>query len=529
MRTYIYVIDKDGNPLSPTYRQRKVRKLLKEKKARIFKYNPFTIQLLYEPKTHVVNTYICGNDPGRKNIGLSVINNYGEETYSAHITTRNEAIPSLMKERSVHRRDSRNGERKVRQRQAKRNNTTFIGDENLSQKDIPIQERILPKCNEPIKIKYIKNTEAKFHNRKKSEGWLTPTANQLLQTHINAVEQLLEILPITDFVLEINKFDFERLKNPNINPWKYGNGPLKGITLEELISEEQNHHCLLCKNSIEHYHHIIPQYKNGSDTVANMVGLCEKHHHQVHTNKKIEKCIKDKKEGLEKQFGSLSILNQIFKPFIHYLIDKFGVNHVFFTDGKATAQFRRNYNIQKTHEKDAYCIACSIINNPKIDCNCKTFEIKQFRKHNRQKNIARIDRKYYQIETETITKTFKNGKTVKKTKIKSKKLVATNRHKRCNQKNDSLRQYYMKLRQQYDKKTAKKIISELVVEKGHSKYRNPNTIMPGAVFIYKGKHYVLAGTCCQGKYFLAVGYGRQNFNVQKCKIVQKNKGLVYLY
>ncbi|HBG38937.1 RRXRR domain-containing protein [Clostridium tyrobutyricum] len=44
----VYVLNKDGKPLMPTNRCAKVRVLLKEKKAKIVKSKPFTIQLLYE-------------------------------------------------------------------------------------------------------------------------------------------------------------------------------------------------------------------------------------------------------------------------------------------------------------------------------------------------------------------------------------------------------------------------------------------------------------------------------------------------
>lgn len=53
--------------------------------------------------------------------------------------------------------------------------------------------------------------------------------------------------------------------------------------------------------------------------------------------------------------------------------------------------------------------------------------------------------------------------------------------------------------------------------------------MPGAVFIYEGKHYVLSGNSHYGQYYMAIGCGAKTFPAKKCKIVQKNKGLVYLY
>lgn len=45
---YIYVLDKHGQPLMPTSRCGKVRKLLKQHKAKVTQRCPFTIQLLYK-------------------------------------------------------------------------------------------------------------------------------------------------------------------------------------------------------------------------------------------------------------------------------------------------------------------------------------------------------------------------------------------------------------------------------------------------------------------------------------------------
>lgn len=42
----VYVLDSSGSPLKPTARNAKVRLLLKEKKAVIVKYKPFTIRLV---------------------------------------------------------------------------------------------------------------------------------------------------------------------------------------------------------------------------------------------------------------------------------------------------------------------------------------------------------------------------------------------------------------------------------------------------------------------------------------------------
>ena len=46
----VYVLDIDGQPLMPTTRFGKVRRLLRDKKAKVVKRCPFTIKLLYEPE-----------------------------------------------------------------------------------------------------------------------------------------------------------------------------------------------------------------------------------------------------------------------------------------------------------------------------------------------------------------------------------------------------------------------------------------------------------------------------------------------
>lgn len=70
---FVYVISKDGQPLMPTQRFGKVRRLLKENKAKVIKRCPFTIQLLYETETDVVQEVVLGQDTGSKHIGTACL------------------------------------------------------------------------------------------------------------------------------------------------------------------------------------------------------------------------------------------------------------------------------------------------------------------------------------------------------------------------------------------------------------------------------------------------------------------------
>ena len=56
----VYVISIDGKPLMPTNRHGKVRRLLRDKKAKVVKKTPFTIQLLYRTKTEEVQDITLG-------------------------------------------------------------------------------------------------------------------------------------------------------------------------------------------------------------------------------------------------------------------------------------------------------------------------------------------------------------------------------------------------------------------------------------------------------------------------------------
>ena len=47
----VYVLNKNGKPLMPTERHGKVRRMLKEGKAKVVKAKPFTIHLAYETTT----------------------------------------------------------------------------------------------------------------------------------------------------------------------------------------------------------------------------------------------------------------------------------------------------------------------------------------------------------------------------------------------------------------------------------------------------------------------------------------------
>ena len=108
----VYVLDMEGQPLMPTKNGGKVRHLLKQKKAKIVKREPFTIQLLYET-THYTQPITIGVDTGVKYIGISA-STEKEELLVVEVRPRSKEIKENLSKRRENRRTRRG--RKTRYR-----------------------------------------------------------------------------------------------------------------------------------------------------------------------------------------------------------------------------------------------------------------------------------------------------------------------------------------------------------------------------------------------------------------------------
>lgn len=64
----VYIISQDGKPLMPTDRHGKVRRLLRDGKAKVVKRTPFTIKLLYKTENEITQPITLGVDAGSKMI-----------------------------------------------------------------------------------------------------------------------------------------------------------------------------------------------------------------------------------------------------------------------------------------------------------------------------------------------------------------------------------------------------------------------------------------------------------------------------
>lgn len=113
----VYVLDINGQPLMPTTRHGKVRKLLNSHLAKVVKRCPFTIQLLYQ-STKETQPVSLGVDAGSRHIGLAATTEQ-KVVYQEELVPRNDVVKLLSARRAL--RSSRRS-RKTRYRKPRFNN-----------------------------------------------------------------------------------------------------------------------------------------------------------------------------------------------------------------------------------------------------------------------------------------------------------------------------------------------------------------------------------------------------------------------
>ena len=487
MDTYVYVQASDGTPMMPTKRKHHIQKLLKRGKAVVVEHVPFVVRLKYKsPKT--VQPLYGGTDPGRTNLGDSVMTSDGTVVYKDHVETRNKEVAKLMAGRRGFRQASRRGERLARKRLARRLGTTMKR----------LMERKLPGYGEGVvKVKDIINTEARFNNRRRPAGWVTPTVRQLVQTHVNMIRRIRKILPVDTWTLEINKFAFMKLDDGSVVGVDFQNGKFRGYKNEDdYIFHLQDGKCLCCgKDKIDHYHHIVPRSRGGSDRWYNKAGLCDECHSRIHKGE-----ISLAATGEKKRYAGTSVLNQAV-PYIAKALKE--MLPAFDTcTGKDTHDIRELFCIRKDHASDAACIAAYGAPVSKLLDGVHTYEVRQFRRHDRALIKSQRERTYYMEDPVT-------GKL---------KAVAKNRKPRFEQPGSSLA----------DLGLTRQEISRLNVKKSVRYYNDPDRLMPGAEFFYDGERHIMTGQLTKGKYFRTAGHGTRNYPAANCRIRKENRGLVYI-
>ncbi|CAI3252577.1 HNH endonuclease [Enterococcus cecorum] len=315
---------------------RKARLLLKEGKAKIYQYNPFTIQLCYATGEYMQECHI-GIDTGSEHIGIAVTSEE-KVLFKGEVELRQDVKSNLDTRRS-YRRDRRN--RKTRYR------------------------------------------KARFLNRKKKESWLPPSIENRVNHTFKWINKLIALLPNPKLHIEVGKFDVAKMINPDIQGVDYQHGQTYGFyDMRYFVFARDNYTCQCCgksKGKILQTHHIIYRSNGGSNRADNLITVCTDCHTYENHQKGGILYQWQEKHKKTKQYKEPSFMNvlrkRIFKKYPNAVI----------TYGSETTPKRKELGLEKMHYNDAIIISgiSTIKENPN-----EWLLIKQFRKKKRSLHEA---------------------------------------------------------------------------------------------------------------------------------------------
>lgn len=335
---------------------KKARELLKANKAKITKYNPFTIQLLYATGETFQDVNV-GVDTGAKYIGLA-ITSQDKVVAKGEIELRDD-IHKNMETRKALRNTRRS--RKTRYRQAR------------------------------------------FLNRKRKEGWLPPTVKSKLDATFMWTDRFCGLVPNPKLSIEVGKFDVVKMINPDIQGRDYQNGDSKGYyDVRYFVFARDGYTCQVCKkkNQILHTHHIVYKSHGGTDRADNLITVCSDCHtagnHKeggvlyrwMQTGKKV------------KQYKEATFMNIVRKQ----TFQRYPNARIIY--GSETSPKRKELRLDKTHYNDAIAISGIEYIGENSD---SYFYYKQFRKKKRSLHESKPRRwkKFKNVNAERSNKNVK--------------------------------------------------------------------------------------------------------------------------
>ena len=317
--TTVAVLSTSGKKLMPTNSYR-ARKLLKSKRAVIYKHRPiFTIKLVdrIDGYTQTIE-YKC--DTGYQNIGISICSDTKEFV--------NEQRDLLKDETERH-----NNRRKYRRTRRNR-------------------------------LRYRK---ARWNNRKGmiSKDGFAPSIRNKRDVHIRLYEEYYKVFPITKVVFEMGQFDTQVLKAveaglPVPEGMDYQQGEQYGYaTLREAVFARDNYTCICCgKSAIKDgvklkIHHIGYLSGDRSNRMENLSSVCENCH--TPTNHKPGGKLYNLKSRL-RSFKGATFMTMVRYSMVNQLKAATPDVTIKVTYGAATKLARKELNVKKTHSNDAYCM-----------------------------------------------------------------------------------------------------------------------------------------------------------------------------
>ena len=307
LKSKVFVLNLQGKPLMPCS-YAKSKRMVEKGAAKVVKRFPFTIQLNFACE-NVIQDVFLGIDTGYGNIGFSAVSEKSE------LICGTLKLDGKTKDRLDERRMYRKGRRS----------------------------------------RHHWYRKPRFLNRvsTKKKGWLPPSIERRYQTHLTLIEKIKKILPITKVIIEVAKFDIQKLENPEVVGTDYQQGSMYEYqnVRSYLMSREKGvcEHCKKdFKNNPSHIHHRKPKSKGGNNRLENLMLIHEKCHKEIH-----------KKPELLKKYQVASTKNYKHSTFMSIINKKFyeDVENLEVTFGNITFVNRNNLGLEKTHYNDAFIIS----------------------------------------------------------------------------------------------------------------------------------------------------------------------------
>ena len=366
MTNYAFVLDANGKQLAPT-KEQKAWFLIRKKRATLVSKYPMVIQLNKEVSDDEIckDEIRCGIDDGGLHVGIALVQKCKTKNkvlFKGTLEQRND-VKHLM--------DVRRGYRRYK--------------------------------------RYHKRyRKARFNNRSSSKrsGRIPPSIHQKRQAIIRIINNIREYINISSFYLEDVCIDIRALTDGyKTYSWQYQKSNRLDENLRKATILRDNCKCMMCKKSnckLE-VHHIKPKRLGGSNTIENLISLCEKCHDKTERQ---EEMFMDMFYQMISSKGNIQNLNyvshvMIGKQWLREELSKLG--NLYLTTGGDTANKRIDWDIEKSHSNDAICITG--LKPYKYDI--KDWIMKPMRRQSKAKTDNVLGIKHRDL----ISYTFKNGET----------------------------------------------------------------------------------------------------------------------
>jgi len=344
MTSYCFVLDKNGNKLSPT-KENKGWYLIRKKKAKLLNKFPMVIQFFKSVLNEEIDqTPIhLGIDDGSKHVGIALVQECptkNKPVFKGTIEQRQD-VKHLMDVRRVYRKYKR--------------------------------------YHEKYRVK-------RFDNRasSKRKGRIAPSIKQKREATLRVVKKLQKWCRINVIHLEDVMMDIRALQaGHKLYKWQYQKSNRLDENLRKATLLRDKFTCMDCgkKKCRLEAHHIIPRRVGGNDSIDNLITLCKTCHDNIHgielsVSSKYQQLINGKNVNLK---DAQHVMQG--KNFLRTELSKMANVHL--TTGCDTANKRIDWGIEKTHANDAVVIANLEVNS--AQCSLKDWIIKPMRRKSKAK------------------------------------------------------------------------------------------------------------------------------------------------